>query len=196
MALSFWLNDGKIVVDATGKPVVCETCPCDEDAPCICPEGLAAYYRLKDYSDGDLSVGGDCSVCTDAIPSDAWFAQWGQPRWAYTFPAWDGTFYLAPSPFECWWFPSNSLSISGKIASWVSGTGSGTALLLWSDSSCYWELTIICYAVKWQYPGWFSGGGGGTIWTGKKRIGVTPVGVYERTFGCDVTSTLEIEACP
>ena len=37
MALKFWVKDGKLVVDGTGKPTLCEVCPCPGDSvffPC------------------------------------------------------------------------------------------------------------------------------------------------------------------
>lgn len=34
MSLIPWIREGKLVVDATGAPILCETCPCDEEVSC------------------------------------------------------------------------------------------------------------------------------------------------------------------
>lgn len=51
MAATFWLKDGKLLVDATGKPILCETCPCTTGMACICtctscPDGAPAEWTI------------------------------------------------------------------------------------------------------------------------------------------------------
>ncbi len=41
MALKAWIKDGKLVVDADGKPILCEDCPCDGSLPAACCESAS-----------------------------------------------------------------------------------------------------------------------------------------------------------
>lgn len=37
--MPLWMKDGKLIVDETGAPIVCDECPCDEEGVVCCPEG-------------------------------------------------------------------------------------------------------------------------------------------------------------
>jgi hypothetical protein len=94
-------------------------------------------------------------------------------------PAWDGVFHYNSSP--CYWEETDAASIDGTglIASLYLETG--------SNPDCYWEISINCTDDDVNpYP----------VWVGTKDYGTDPVGVYTRTAGCDMTSSLTIEEVP
>jgi hypothetical protein len=62
--MSFWLNNDKIVVGASGNPVECATCPCGMDCVCTCsscPDGAPSQWTFT--LTGITNVG--CVGCTN-----------------------------------------------------------------------------------------------------------------------------------
>jgi len=63
-----WLKNGKIVTDSSGRPILCDTCPCDTE----CPEGSGLYKIVAlPWVDEAWAEEGSCScVCLieGAIP--------------------------------------------------------------------------------------------------------------------------------
>lgn len=62
----FWFQDGKVVVDGTGKPIDCVDCPCSTGMSCVCtcsacPAGAPAQWTvtLTTLTNGAC---GDCAV--------------------------------------------------------------------------------------------------------------------------------------
>ena len=178
------LYGGKVLLDA-GKVSLADACCCGEPAaPCNCPcdatewaalvadgtpcHGLVAAYRIKDYTDGDLSVGGTCASC------DAGGA----------LSVWNGTFPAKGADSRCRWLATlleNDLQTNGKKL------GALTNILNVPTPVCLWRVQVYCFqAPITSY----------LMWEGTKSIGLSPVGIYTRTAGCDATSTLEIEAVP
>lgn len=176
----FQLYGGKFLVTATGYAVADECC-CETAAPCECPEsGLSDYYRLADYTDGDLT---GCETCTDVT---------GVPG----FAPWDGGFerWYPLGVGACVWssvitFSGTMPSISGKAGMYIYNPLPNAAqyieLVTSGDPDCYWRLTIGC-----------TDGSGNIVimWRGTKSTGDTPAGTYTRDEGCDSISSLQIEA--
>lgn len=113
--------DGAVILCPDGSVAVQDTCPCDDAAPCECPEGgLVGCYRLADYTDGDLAA---CETCED-----------------HASGAWDGTFEVTSG---CLWVGSGS-SISGKRI----GIHAFPTLLL-DEPNCVWAIAIACETDAW-----------------------------------------------
>ena len=120
-----WLKSGKVIVNANGEPILCDTCPCEEAAPCVCPAGLGTCYRLKDYNDGDIAP---CSDCHDMV-----------------LPVWDGSF---DRWIDCVWQLMANVSMSGKLLTGSTMFDSLTRIILrtvFYPGDCRWELRIACY---------------------------------------------------
>ena len=165
MALTFWLKDGKCVVDATGKPILCATDPCADPVPASCPGGLGLCYKLSGYSDGDLTA------CPECDNND-------NP----TYPNWDGSFTTTDAGI-CRWVAPDARKIDGK---WFrSGYYNSYIDLVESN---YWQIRICCSDFD-------SGTPDRTIWLGRKAFGNTPAGIYTRISGCDTTTALTVVAC-
>jgi len=156
-------------------------CPCDEfewedwvnEVPgetCGDAFGWVRKYRLKDYSDYDLTPCGlpDCA--------DSDLEPWNGEFWASIYG-------------KCIWGSGDQgsgHSISGKQLEF--GTVVGARVWL-DEMSDRWYLDIVCS----NGP---PGSQFGDIWVGFKYYGQTPAGIYTRDHGCDTTSTLEIEEVP
>jgi len=97
-------------------------------------------------------------------------------------PIWDGTFDVLGPPHGdgCKWVASdgiNAFNIDGKLMR--------EAILEWILPLCAWEMDIRC-----------ENGGATRIWRGRKASDNTPVGIYTRVDGCDLTATLSVVECP
>jgi hypothetical protein len=64
MAAKFWLKDGKLVVDGYGKPILCETCPCEECCPFAWPNPGSGH---EPYPETDLPDSVVATVCGEPI---------------------------------------------------------------------------------------------------------------------------------
>lgn len=120
------LVDGKVAIHEDCCNPFPDSCPCDENNwgdfwPC---EGLSEYYRIKDYTDGDL---GGCDDCD-----------------SYGGTAWNGTF-RATNDVCIWSPPSSNRSIDG-----VSLDADYTAIEL--DS--YWFLRVGCLGPPFDDSPW------------------------------------------
>jgi len=62
----FWLaEDGTIIVDATGKPIDCSVCPCEErEFPRECPEDCSGCEETYDATISGVT--GTCGICSEA----------------------------------------------------------------------------------------------------------------------------------
>jgi hypothetical protein len=140
-------------------------------APCACPGGLTGDYRLVAYTDGDI----DASGCNSAAPCGGGVA-------------WDGVFHYSSA---CYWIiteaPSNAC-IDGQLLDSANSISSGqlkNAIEL-NTTLCRWEMVLWLMDAGVNY----------VIWQGVKYTGDTPAGTYQRTGGCDTTTSLEVEAVP
>lgn len=94
---------------------------------------------------------------------------------------WDGTFEKEEG--ACYWrIPAAFNTINGKNLYDLMATHSVLCI-----HARGWQISILC----WTAPATMT-----RIWRGYKTHGNTPVGVYKRESGCDVTATLEIEQTP
>jgi len=107
---------------------------------------------------------GDLQACDDELCS---YLSYGTP--------WDGTFDLAS---DCVW-EGNTELIDGRFI--------GTAKpILYLDTSLVcprWDIIVYCAL----YPDATS-----IIWRGVKYLGNTPIGVYTRIDGCDITTAMSV----
>lgn len=149
-----------------------DPCPCDQTewnalfgsgTPC---NGLVKFYRIKDYSDGDIPLT-SCGSCGLPGPGT---------------PVWNGQFDARGSG-RCTWFYFRVDSRIPKIDEKLLELAIPAITL---SAGTKWLIDIRCDH--------FPSGGSTSVWAGEKLCGVTPVGKYDRTGGCAATpSTLEIE---
>ncbi len=78
--MSFWTKSGAIVVDGSGNPIDCASCPCGMNCVCTCgscPAGAAAQWtvELPGITDaGCIDCGNYASITLDYSVSCAWTA--------------------------------------------------------------------------------------------------------------------------
>jgi hypothetical protein len=110
---------------------------------------------------------GDLAPCVGCADASLW-----DP---IPHPVWDGAFTWHPA--DCTWG-------DGPAGPWfiIDGKQLRAATIWLDEAACKWRLTIECELAD--------------TWIGEKITGVTPVGLYSRTSGCDLTPTLEIEEVP
>jgi len=91
----------------------------------------------------------------------------GETAWAGAYEAVNGRCRWDPDPL------STSLSIDGKRLA-----RSATTVISFNIPTSQWRVRVSCFS--------------GDMWRGSKLVGATPVGVYTRTLGFDLTATLTI----
>ena len=67
MALKAWIKDGKLVVDGTGKPILCEVCPCDTPSIGECDRFLDPVFSQfpSNLFWTASNLAGDCGCLTN-----------------------------------------------------------------------------------------------------------------------------------
>jgi len=114
-----FLNEKVLFTAADNKVAMSADCCCA--APCTCPAGLAAGYRLVGYTDGDLVA---CDSCDDDL----------------SMTVWDGSFPTLIS--GCNWQEQSNRRINGKQA--VAGADQTLKLDVEGDPVCKWIIVIYC----------------------------------------------------
>lgn len=170
-SLGIQFNADGIHYSADGIIIADETDPCccgDPSAPGWCPEGLSDCY----YTDPSTFTG--CANCM--VPPNY--------RCATDPGAWDGTMTISGA---CSWYIPECITIDGKSSGDTATHGS--ALELYVGPPAEWRLHVYCVndsPLPYLIP----------LWEGHKTTGLTPVGTYTRTGGCDMDATKEVTECP
>lgn len=178
MTLLVKRTDGHLSKLANGHLAKCTRCPCRDYLP-LYDDWNALYLSgtpvgsLVQCYQLDGYVDGDLLACAECDVN--------------TGTAWEGKFYaMAPGAMCRFGSPNSQPKINGKKI-YSAGIIAPTVQSPMGDS---WQLLIQCD----------DGGSPVTIWNGYSPIGqCTPVGIYTRTDGCEITSnpsTLSIVACP
>jgi hypothetical protein len=78
MSKKAWMKDGKILVNASGLPYLCDDCPC------VPPCDMRCDAIISGYTDGDLTISAGCS--DSALP--AWSGQFKHATWSRLQTEW------------------------------------------------------------------------------------------------------------
>jgi hypothetical protein len=172
--MAFWILDGALLCDDTGRPIDCETCPCG------CSQCTEIGREMQIEFLADLNLNGTCANC------DEWVAAWTLSplppnRIAELFAAYPATFPGArATDFGCWFglflgLPCGADFMVGEIQG---GGSTGYAIFVltigWADgtfvrlqfthavspasSNCIDNFTRASEAVEGCNVGYSSGG--------------------------------------
>lgn len=168
------MADGKIqirggkLLAANGKLTRVDSCCCGEQPPPPAPDECPDGLADCYYTDPSTFTG--CANCL--APPNARCADDPGP--------WDGTMTASGA---CQWYMLACATIDGKSSG--GNTPPSNVLEL---SGGKWLLHVYCVydsPLPYQIP----------IWEGEKTTGLTPVGTYTRTGGCDTDATKEVTEC-
>jgi hypothetical protein len=73
---ALWTQSGRLITDANGAPIWCDTCPC---------ETALGDLRIDDYVDGDIPFA-DCAQCdidSTETPWDGTLLKYSDTEWVY-----------------------------------------------------------------------------------------------------------------
>jgi hypothetical protein len=163
-------SDTVMTEDASGD--------CDEflDMPSVCDDFSTNGYYLVDMDGGSFNASG-CTQCEDSSQT-----------------VWDGAFDEAMGVF-CDNSPNNYYAnYFGALYGWDDYSVGGKKIYYAQD---FFAASYSYYYYVWIGCAYDSGGGSygdQSVWEGYKYCGVTPAGEYERTGGCDSTSTVTVAA--
>jgi len=161
---------------------ICEGSVCDSNSRFTCGGNITCTAstgatKTVEIDGGSCAVPASCPTLTADYEIDGYVAgdlDGCAGCYDDSNAPWDG---LYKHTNGCTWI----IDYGGSYSS-VSDKLLGTTSQIRFVASTKWTVNVVCYGAA----------GNITIWDGEKTIGDTPEGVYTRTSGCDVTSSLSI----